>query len=142
MDSRGTVSGSFVSTDERELKVGPFATGVSFVGSTPGAAAANSNVLVCWRVEGAGTINHVAVHTDTTSHGENTSGAAFTLYAGAAYYPDNSTALTSYSLPGQFCTNVKVPATGRVFIRAHAMDKRGVADGSFVSVDERAISAT
>lgn len=84
---------------------------------SPTTAAENSRAVVCWRVEGTGTIPHTAIHTDTTSHPGN---AGFADYNGTTYYPNNATAASNVNLPGEFCTSVAVGAR-TLYIRAHAM---------------------
>lgn len=83
----------------------------------PENAPANSQAQVCWRVQGSGSIPHTAIHTDTTSHPGN---AGFDAYGGPAYYPNNASAASAVTLPGEFCTNVNV-GTQDVYLRAHAM---------------------
>lgn len=84
----------------------------------PTSAPANSDAVVCWRVAGSGSIPHTAIHTDSESH--PASSAAFSDYDGPAYYPNNASAPSDVSVPGEFCTNVRV-GSGDVYLRAHAM---------------------
>jgi len=104
---------------ERSIVVAP---AVSIV-SAPNKAAAGSSALVCWRVESVGGATHVphtALHWDTTSHPAST---AFSDYKGGAVYPGNGTAAAAagYDLPGPFCADAKVPASGTLYLRAHVM---------------------
>jgi hypothetical protein len=104
---------------ERSVAVGP-AVGVT--NGLPEKAAANSDVLVCWRAEGADVVPHTAVHWDNVSHANDT-GVTFASYHGGAAYPDNQTAQSGhYQLPGPFCTNLKMPASGTVFFVAHVLN--------------------
>lgn len=102
----------------------------------PTEAPANSQALVCWRVDGSGNVPHTAVHYDTTSHPTATS---FTEYAGGAVYPGNQSAQDpdGYDLPGDFCGNVPV-GNQDVYYRAHVIDKAG-APGMLD--DERKVTA-
>lgn len=81
---------------------------------------------VCWTVAGSGNVAHVAIHWDTESH----AGAAdrtFAMYDAGAAYPDNTAALDpeGYDLPGDFCADVDVPATGTLYIVGHVIDADG-----------------
>lgn len=80
--------------------------------------------LVCWRVEGAGTVPHTAIHFDSVSHPNATS---FTEYKGGASYPGNGTSAApgGYALPGPFCTSLEQTEEGLHF-RAHALVPGGV----------------
>jgi uncharacterized protein (DUF427 family) len=106
-------------SQEYSIVVGP---SVSVV-SAPASAPAGSKTLVCWRVEPEGAATHVphtAVHWDTTSHPDSTS---FTDYKGGAVYPDNGTAAAAsgYDLPGPWCTDLTMPASGTLYFRAHVL---------------------
>ncbi|HUR70108.1 MAG TPA: hypothetical protein VM370_12760 [Candidatus Thermoplasmatota archaeon] len=117
--ANGTVT--HVLGPERSLSVTP-AVGVT--NGLPAKAAANSNVLVCWRAEGEGKAPHTAIHWDTESHASEAN-AAFTAYnGGAPSYPDNQTAAAAagYELPGPFCSNVKMPASGTLYFVAHVLN--------------------
>lgn len=84
-------------------------------------ATAGGNATVCWRVEGTGVVPHTAIHFDNETHADDN--VTFADYDGGARYPDNETAqaATGYTLPGDFCTSIPVPATGTVYYRAHVM---------------------
>jgi hypothetical protein len=112
-------------SDEMAVKIAGTATGI-YVTSAPTTAAASSNALVCWHVNGTGNIAHTAVHYDTTSHAG--SGVTFADYKGGAMYPGNQTAVApaGYDLPGDFCTNVPMPPSGTLYYRAHYIDSAGV----------------
>lgn len=124
---------------EHRLEAGPApTTGIRFVSDIPEAAPANTNVTLCWAVEGAtGTVPHTAVHFDTASHPNATS---FTAYAGGATYPGNrSAAEGNYTLPGPFCSNLRTPASGALHFRAHVLGGTGFAAPGQLSV-ERSIA--
>lgn len=84
---------------------------------TPDNAPPNTQQVVCWRVEGSGTIPHTAIHTDTTSHPGS---GSFSDYAGTTYYPNNASSASNVNIPGEFCTAVAV-GTQDLYFRAHAM---------------------
>lgn len=106
---------------ERSISVSP---SVGVTNGLPVTAAAQSTVLVCWRAEGVGSIPHTAIHWDNVSHMGQT-GVAFSSYKGGALYPANATAAASggYTLPGPWCTNVEMPASGSIFFVTHALDQ-------------------
>lgn len=112
---------------EKETRLGIAPQGATFthVVLQPWHAAPEASALVCWRVEGDGKAPHVALHTDTTSHPG--ADAKFSDYKGAAYYPGNATALdpAGYDLPARFCTNVKMPASGNLYLRSHVIEPTG-----------------
>lgn len=96
---------------------------VAFVGDVPEVAAPNSNLTVCWSVPVAGgnaTVPHTAIHYDSASHPNST---AFADYKGGAVYPANGTSAdpAGYTLPGPFCSNLKMPASGTLYFRAHVL---------------------
>lgn len=88
-------------------------------------ATASANTTVCWEIQGLGKVNHVAVHWDNESHPQEN--ATFSMYDQGASYPGNMTSPdpAGYTLPGTFCTDVPVPATGTVYYRAHVIDAAG-----------------
>ncbi|MEA3198682.1 MAG: hypothetical protein QOE90_110 [Thermoplasmata archaeon] len=97
------------------------ASSVHFVGDVAEVAPAGTNVTVCWTVAGATEhVPHTAIHFDTTSHPNST---AFSDYKGGAVYPDNGTtaAAAGYDLPGPFCANLAMPASGTLYFRAHVL---------------------
>lgn len=101
---------------ERVLVVAPR---VNVVGPVPATAPANSDVQLCWRAEGSGTITHTAIHWDTESHPGN---ATFTAYDGGALYANNGNAsAAAQTLPGPWCARLTMPASGAVYFRAHAV---------------------
>lgn len=81
---------------------------------------------VCWTVEGSGNVAHVAIHWDTESH-EDEAAPSFQVYDAGAAYPDNAPTLAAegYDLPGTFCADVDVPATGSLFVVGHAIGRGG-----------------
>jgi hypothetical protein len=103
---------------EKTLQVGE-PNGIRFLGDLPEVAPANTNVTACWTVAGStATVPHTAIHFDTQSHPN----ATFSAYTGGAIYPDNRTSATgNYTLPGAFCANVKTPASGALYFRAHVL---------------------
>jgi hypothetical protein len=107
---------------------------VTFKGDVPAQANGGSKVPICWSVTGSGHVPHTALHTDTVSHKTSTS---FSDYRDA-WYPNNATRdnATGYTLPGDFCTAVTMPANGTLYVRAHAM----VTPPGVVSADEKAIA--
>jgi hypothetical protein len=115
---------------------------VTWLGNLNGTAPARSNVTVCWNVTATnpGLVVHTAVHTDTTSHQTDLT-ATYGSYKNA-YYPDNQTgqSMAGYMIPGNFCTNVVMPAAGQVlYLRAHVIDSQG--GNGKLSIDERQIQA-
>jgi hypothetical protein len=84
--------------------------------------AAGERSVVCWNVQGTGTVPHVAIHWASTSQASKPD-RKFSDYTFGAAYPDNASALnpSGYALPGRFCTAVTVPATGPLYIVGHAM---------------------
>lgn len=77
----------------------------------------------CWELPGVtGTSTHTALHFGNESRPNGT----FSDYPDAAY-PNNGPATTagSFALPGPFCANVTMPASGTLFIRAHAITANG-----------------
>ena len=111
-------------SDEKSIVATGNATTVRLL-NPPTTAAAGSNATVCWEVVGTANVAHTAVHWDDESH--NATGARFADYDRGAVYPGNQTqaAAAGYDLPGTFCGNVPVPATGRVYFRAHVIDAAG-----------------
>src|SRR5205823_2452156 len=91
-----------------------------FVLSAPDRVAPGSQANVCWRVEGSGKIPHTAIHFDAASHPNST---AFADYVGGAGYPGDGTtpAAAGYVTPGPFCSNLKMPASGAIYFRAHEL---------------------
>lgn len=89
----------------------------------PTEAEANSQALVCWRVEGRGNVAHVAVHWD---HQSRPSVSRHEDYRGGTMYPDNRSAPAQggYDLPRGFCADVPVGEQD-VYLRAHAIDAAG-----------------
>lgn len=146
----GRVS-SEASTRVVDPSEGPAVTGVTML-SAPRTQRALADALVCWRVDGHGSVPHVAVHTDVESRASSATSSeavTFTAYKGAAFYPDNRTDIAgvTFDLPARFCTNVKMPERGALHVRAHAIDSRGppgvLADRELkVDVMPRAFSAT
>lgn len=128
---------------EESITAGSSATNVDWEGTPAETAAAGTNVLVCWRVEGTGNVPHTAIHTDNETHAADTA-AAYTDYDVAAYYPNNESAenASGYTLPGPFCTNVPAPATAAqvLYLRAHVIDSAG--GNGKLSATERTITAT
>lgn len=96
----------------------------------PASGPPNATVTVCWRVNGTGTIPETSVLTDTAERNSST-------YGGPTYYPDNASGPVVVSLPNDFCTGVKLPATGDLFLRAYA---RGNAKGTSAPRAEEALS--
>lgn len=111
-------------SDEHNLTFSGEATSVTLT-TVPNDAASGSDALVCWRVAGTGNVPHVALHYDNESH--SGSSATFADYKMGAAYPDNTTSVKDegYDLPGDFCANVPMPETGRLYLRAHALDRNG-----------------
>lgn len=73
----------------------------------------------CWELPGVtATSQHTAIHYGQTSHPNGT----FSDYP-EAVYPNNGPATTSgsFALPGPFCGNVTMPASGTLYLRAHAL---------------------
>lgn len=102
-----------------EERVVESASRVTVTNGLPAVAAAGSLVNVCWRVEGAGTTVHTALHHDTASHpAANHTG--FGQYVGGAVYPDNAPPTAQpWTLPGPFCANLTMPPSGTLFFRPH-----------------------
>ena len=114
---------------EKTLLVGEDMWAIQLVGDLPEVAPPNTNVTACWSVPGStSTLGHTALHFDTASHPNATS---FTAYAGGAVYPDNRTsAAGNYTLPGPFCTNLRTPASGALYFRAHVLGAEFTAPGN------------
>lgn len=94
-------------------------TGVN-VTSLPPSAAQGGSALVCWAVEGRGTIPHTAIHFDNETHpGAN---VEFGAYDSGFSYPGNQTQQDpdGYEIPRTFCTEIPV-GDETVYFRAHAM---------------------
>lgn len=110
-----TPNGTFLGP-ERSVAVGPR---VAVSGGLPESAAAGSTVEVCWRAEGSGSSGHTAIHWDIASHPTSTS---FQDYPNAVY-PDNGPATTSgsFALPGPFCADLTMPASGTLYFRPHVI---------------------
>lgn len=90
--------------------------------TVPDSASAGEEVEVCWQVDGAGDIGHVAMHWGPESHSGN--GTQFGDYPEIAW-PDGEQA-DRYSLPGEFCAPFTMPDSD-VYLRGHAMiDAPGV----------------
>lgn len=73
----------------------------------------------CWETPGlTGIAQHTAIHYGTESKPNGT----FSDYP-SAVYPDNGPATTtgSFALPGPFCANITMPASGTLYLRAHAL---------------------
>lgn len=102
------------------------ASRLSITGGLPAVATPASVVNVCWRAEGSGISVHTAVHWDTASHPDATT---FTVYPNAIY-PNNGPATTSgnFTLPGPFCANLTLPASGTVYFRPHAIFAGGFSE--------------
>lgn len=90
-------------------------TTVSFT-QIPTSGASNATVTVCWRVNGTGTIPETAVMTDTVQ--PNT--PDHPNYEGPTYYPNNASQPAVATLPNSFCTEVKLPASGDLYLTAYA----------------------
>ncbi|MGQ0536727.1 MAG: hypothetical protein ACT4PT_11735 [Methanobacteriota archaeon] len=99
----------------------------------PASGNASAPVVLCWSVAGAGTIPHTAVHSDAASHANDTGIGNYR----AAHYPENASSAQPKQLPGRFCTSVTLPASGTLYVRAHAM----ITPPGTVS-EERAIAVT
>lgn len=103
-------------SEERNVRIAPR---VDVSGGLPATAAASSMVNVCWRSEGSGNVAHTALHWDTTSHPDAT---AFGDYAGGAVYPNNGPATgVTHTLPGEFCADLPMPASGSIYFRPHTI---------------------
>jgi hypothetical protein len=110
------LDGAHYLSEERNVKVAPR---VHVSGGLPASAPAQSAVEVCWRSEGTGTVTHTALHWDTTSHPNAT---AFAEYVGGAVYPDNGPATgVTHTLPGEFCAELTMPASGTLYFRPHTI---------------------
>lgn len=94
---------------------------------------ANFTNNICWSVSGFnGTSTHTAIHYDNASHPNATS---FGEYALGASYPGNFTAANvSVTVPGEFCANVVMPASGALWMRAHI-----VFNGTHALSEERVV---
>jgi hypothetical protein len=97
----------------------------TFVGVVNTTAPAGSNVTVCWQATGVGNVPHTALHYGPVSQATNVT-ATFQSYPNAAY-PGNTTsqAAAGYALPGPWCSNVMMPTSGTVYVRAHVIDSTG-----------------
>ncbi|HET6405196.1 MAG TPA: hypothetical protein VFH78_11150 [Candidatus Thermoplasmatota archaeon] len=96
---------------------------VDLVGA-PDVFTAGQSWTFCWELPGSsGTSTHTALHYDTTSHPNATGIADYP----EAVYPDNGPATMegSFALPGPFCANITMPASGTLFLRAHAITPNG-----------------
>ena len=93
--------------------------------SYPATVNGESNFTIRWEVSGGtpGNISHTAVHWDFDSGGEN-----------IADYLRTSTIQTGKT-PQQFSVELKAPASGTIYFRAHA-----IVDGSHVYAPEYSIT--
>lgn len=116
---------------EKALEVG--VANITFSGDTPEVARAGGNVTVCWTTPGrTGTVAHTAIHFDNASRPGN---VTFSAYKGGAAYPDNGPATgVNHTLPGPFCADLTMPASGALWFRAHA-----VVDGAHLLSVERSV---
>lgn len=107
-----------------EERVVVSASRLSVSGGLPTVATAGSAVNVCWRVEGNGNTTHTAIHWDTASH---PNAVNFTDYAGGAEYPNNGAPTSGpWDLPGPFCANLTMPASGTIYFRPHIIFAPGL----------------
>lgn len=92
--------------------------------ASPVKVASNETLVVCWKLEGKGNVTHTAIHWDSTSHAS--SDVTFQAYPKAAY-PDNKSAGAdaTFAIGKSYCTGIKAPEKGKIFLRAHAIDVRG-----------------
>ncbi|HLE96191.1 MAG TPA: hypothetical protein VI997_02370, partial [Candidatus Thermoplasmatota archaeon] len=100
---------------------------VNGTGMLTSTAKSGSNATLCWTIKGTGNVPHVAIHWDDASHADAPD-RSFLLYDLGASYPGNGTraAAWGYNLTGagtQFCTDLTMPASGDVFVVAHAIDR-------------------
>lgn len=83
----------------------------------PASAVAGARQQVCWDVAGTGKAARTGLVTDSVSRANATNLSA---YLGATLFPGSATtpAAAGYALPGGFCAEVTLPATGSLFLRA------------------------
>ena len=95
------------------------------VTSYPGTVNGESNFTIMWEVSGGapGDISHTAVHWDYNSGGENISDYLRT------------SAIQTGKTPQQFSVEIKAPASGDIYFRAHA-----IVDGAHVYAPEYLIT--
>lgn len=107
-----------------EERVVVAASRLSVTGGLPPVSTAGSAVQICWRAEGNGNTTHTALHWDNASHPNATS---FSVYAGGAVYPNNSAPTAGpWVLPGPFCANLTIPASGSIYFRPHIIFADGL----------------
>ena len=104
---------------------------IDLVGA-PDVFTANQTWNFCWELPGSSeTVTHTALHFDTTSHPNATT---FSDYPDAVYPNNGAASGVSHTMPGPFCANITMPASGTLFIRAHAILAGGHALGPERSV--------
>lgn len=114
-----------------EVTLQPLTGQVAEVGTPtgPSAAAANSDVELCWLLRGNGTLSHVDVHWAYESQAGK-SDRSFRSYDKGSAYPDNAAGPDprGYAITPdgtEYCANVRMPASGLVFVVAHVLDQTG-----------------